>query len=51
MYAIGHPPLQPFEILSYSAFEPVHYMLPGEVPYFKELTKTVAGKKGVKEMR
>jgi hypothetical protein len=41
MYAAGHPPLMPLEVISFCDHEPRHWRWPDEVPYFKadELTK------------
>jgi hypothetical protein len=35
MYAAGHPPLPPFELVTYIEGEPRHWGYPTELPYFK----------------
>ncbi|MCI0700820.1 MAG: cytochrome c family protein [Planctomycetia bacterium] len=37
MYAVGHPPLPPFELASFMEGEPKHWAYPTELPYFADL--------------
>jgi hypothetical protein len=37
MYAAGHPPLPPFELVTYTRDQPKHWKEPGELKYFASL--------------
>lgn len=37
MYAAGHPPLPPFEVVTFMESQPAHWKHPSEMPYLKEL--------------
>lgn len=39
MYAAGHPPLPPLDLLAYTREQPRHWGLPSEMPYLKDLVK------------
>jgi hypothetical protein len=42
MYVAGHPPLPPFELLTFAEDEPRHWGTPHEMPYLKGLDATAA---------
>jgi hypothetical protein len=44
MYAAGHPPLPPLDLMAYSREQPRHWGLPNELPYFDKLLKKDAKK-------
>jgi hypothetical protein len=37
MYAAGHPPLPPLEVMTFSRDQPMHYKWPKDLPYFQTL--------------
>src|SRR5262249_38286090 len=39
MYAAGHPPLPPLEVMSFSRDQKAHYKLARELPYLKDLAE------------
>jgi hypothetical protein len=39
MFAAGHPPLPPFDLIAYSREMPRHWGLPSEMPYLKTLAE------------
>lgn len=39
MYAAGHPPLLPFEAMSFSRDQKMHYKLSKDLPYLRDLAK------------
>ncbi len=44
MYAAGHPPLPPLDLMAYSREQPRHWGLAGEMPYITKLAKKDAKK-------
>lgn len=42
MYVAGHPPLPPFELLTFTEDEPRHWGTPHEMPYLKGLDEAAA---------
>lgn len=42
MYAAGHPPLPPLEVMTFSRDQPMHYKSPKDLPYFQTLDPTKA---------
>jgi hypothetical protein len=40
MYAVGHPPLPPLDLVAFTREQPRHWGLPKELPYFTWLLKT-----------
>jgi hypothetical protein len=44
MYAAGHPPLPPLDLMAYSREQPRHWGLPSELPFFDKLLKRDAKK-------
>jgi hypothetical protein len=44
MYAAGHPPLPPLDLIAYTREQPRHWGLPSELGFFAWLTKTDAPK-------
>ena len=43
MYAAGHPPLPPLEVMTFSRDQPMHYKLPKDLPYFRRRTRKKRG--------
>ena len=39
MYAAGHPPLPPLDLIAYTREQPRHWGLPSEMPYLKNLAE------------
>jgi hypothetical protein len=39
MYAAGHPPLPPFELVTFMQDEPPHWGYPAELPFFEQFAK------------
>jgi hypothetical protein len=39
MYAVGHPPLPPLDLVAFTREQPRHWGLPKELPYFSWLSK------------
>ncbi len=44
MYAAGHPPLPPLDLIAYTREQPRHWGLPAEMPYLAKLVKKDAKK-------
>jgi Cytochrome c554 and c-prime len=42
MYAAGHPPLPPLEVMTFSRDQPMHYKWAKDLPYFQTLDPTKA---------
>jgi len=37
MYSAGHPPLPPFEVVTFKESQPAHWKHPSDLPYFTDL--------------